>query len=78
MYANGEAVGTIPASFPLSRADIGSNESSAGLDVYTGLIDELSVFANSLTPSQVTALYASAQTGGTGTGAGTGSGTPPA
>lgn len=68
VYANGKTVGTIPASFPLSRADIGSNQSNAGLDVYTGLIDEMSVFANSLTPSQVAALYTSAQTGGTGTG----------
>jgi hypothetical protein len=66
VYANGQAVGTIPASFPLSRADIGSNESNAGLDVYTGLIDDMSVFANSLTPAQVAALYTSAQTGGTG------------
>jgi hypothetical protein len=61
----------VAASFPLSRADIGSNKSNAGLDVYTGLIDEMSVFANSLTPSQVAALYASAQTGGTDTGPGT-------
>jgi hypothetical protein len=68
VYANGKAVGTIPASFPLSRADIGSNQSNAGLDVYTGLIGEMSVFANSLTPGQVAALYASAQTGSTGTG----------
>ena len=71
VYANGQEVGTIPASFPLSRADIGSNESNAGPDVYTGLIDQLSVFGNSLTPSQVAALYSSAQTGGTSTGSGT-------
>ncbi len=67
MYANGKVVGTIPASFPLSRADIGSNQSNAGLDVYTGMIDGMSIFANSLTPDQVAALYTSAQTGGTGT-----------
>jgi len=71
VYANGKTVGTIPASFPLSRADIGSNQSAAGLDVYTGLIDQMSVFANSLTPSQVAALYTSAQSGGTDTGPGT-------
>jgi hypothetical protein len=63
IYANGKTVGTIPASFPLSRTDIGSNQSNAGLDVYTGLIDEMSIFANSLTPGQVTALYTSAQPG---------------
>jgi hexosaminidase len=67
VYANGAAVGTIPASFPLSRTDIGSNQSNAGLDVYNGLIDDMSVFGNSLTSDQVTALYASAQTGGTAT-----------
>ena len=67
VYANGKVVGTIPASFPLSRADIGSNQSNAGLDVYTGMIDGMSIFANSLTPDQVAALYTSAQTGGTGT-----------
>ena len=43
----------------------------SGLDVYTGLIDQMSVFANSLTPSQVAALYTSAQSGGTDTGPGT-------
>jgi alpha-N-acetylglucosaminidase len=67
VYADGTAVGTIPASFPLSRTDIGSNQSNAGLDVYSGLIDDMSVFANSLTPDQVAALYTSAQTGGTST-----------
>lgn len=67
IYANGKVVGTVPASFPLSRAAIGSTQSNAGKDVYTGLIDELSIFANSLTPDQVAALYSSAQTGGTGT-----------
>jgi alpha-N-acetylglucosaminidase len=67
VYANGKAVGTIPASFPLSRTDIGSNQSNAGLDVYTGLIDDMSIFANSLTPDQVAALYTSAQAGGTST-----------
>ncbi|MBS2548986.1 alpha-N-acetylglucosaminidase C-terminal domain-containing protein [Catenulispora sp. NL8] len=76
VYANGTAVGAIPASFALSRADIGSNQSNAGLDAYTGLIDQMSVFANSLTPGQVAALYKSAQSGGTGTGStGTGTGT---
>lgn len=68
VYANGELVGTIQASFPLSRTDIGSNQSNAGLDVYTGLIDDMSVYANSLTPTQGAALYTSAQTGGTQTG----------
>ncbi|WP_446664113.1 alpha-N-acetylglucosaminidase TIM-barrel domain-containing protein [Flexivirga sp. B27] len=67
VYANGKSVGTIPAAFPLSRAAIGSTQSNAGKDVYTGLIDELSIFGNSLTPEQVAALYASAQTGGTQT-----------
>lgn len=67
VYANGKSVGTIPASFPLSRTAIGSNQSPAGKDVYNGLIDDMSVFGNSLTPDQVAALYQSAQTGGTGT-----------
>ena len=68
VYADGKAVGTIPADFPLSRADIGSNQSNVGLDTYTGLIDQMTVFGNSLTPGQVAALYTSAQSGGSGTG----------
>jgi hypothetical protein len=66
VYANGQAVGTIDASIALGRADIGTPDSG---DPLVGTIDELSVFGNTLTPRQVAALYASAQTGGTSTGA---------
>lgn len=65
VYANGQAVGTIDASIALGRADIGTPDPG---DPLVGTIDELSVFGNTLTPSQVAALYASAQSGGTSTG----------
>jgi alpha-N-acetylglucosaminidase len=68
VYANGQSVGVIPASFPLTRSAIGSNQSNVGLDVYNGMIDDMTVFANSLTPEQVATLYASASSGGTSTG----------
>jgi len=55
VYANGQAVGTINASIALGRTDIGTPDAG---DPLAGTIDELTVFSNALTPSQVTALYA--------------------
>ncbi|GAB3388499.1 hypothetical protein GCM10027568_09570 [Humibacter soli] len=54
VYANGVVVGTINASFPLGRANIGS----VGTDPTTGGVDELSVFSGALTGAQVATLYA--------------------
>jgi hypothetical protein len=72
VYANGQSVGVIPASFPLTRSAIGSNKSNVGLDVYKGLIDDMTVFSNSLTPEQVATLYASGAASVAGAGHGTG------
>lgn len=55
VYANGKAVGTINASIALARAEIGTPDAG---DPLVGTIDELTVYANTLTPAQVSALYA--------------------
>jgi hypothetical protein len=61
LYINGVLVATNTtayANIPMNRLGIGALTRSNVADLYTGLLDEVSVWAEVLTPQQIAALYA--------------------
>lgn len=64
LYANGVSIGSIATSFSLPRSTIGADLASVWpADYLSGSVDEIMLYNQALSPSQISALYAAGAAG---------------